>query len=191
MPQTGNRQQAAGSSKSNSAGRCTLLPAAYCLLPGFTLVEVMLSITILAMLLASVAVAVQASFDGYDTSQSQSLLTQTLRVTVNRLAGEIRTAEDVDSTSTQLTITPPDDSGVDSIRYEYSDGQLTYRHTVGSTHSNYTLTGDGITVTAFNVVREDNLEGIPLSVKVRITLSRGGHSASATASAVIRKNRQY
>ena len=167
------------------------MPAAYCLLPGFTLIEVMLSVTILAMLLASVAVAFQASFDGYETSQSQSLVTQTLRVMANRLASEIRTAEDVDSTATQLTITPPDATGIDLIRYDYSNGQLTYRHTVGCVNNNYTLTGDGITVTAFNVVREDSLEGVPLSVKVRVTMTHGGHTMSSTVSSVIRKNRQY
>ena len=157
----------------------------------FTLIEVLLSMTILAMLLASVAVAFQASFDGYDTSQSQSLVTQTLRVMANRLASEIRTAEDVDSTSTQLTITPTATSGINSIRYDYSNGQLTYRRTVSGVNNNYTLIGDGITVTAFNVVREDSLTGTPLSVKVRVTLSHGGHSDSASVSAVIRKNRQY
>ena len=144
---------------------------------GFTLVEALLSLALLAMLLASVAVAVHASLQSYTANDRIASVTQTSRVILSRMMSEVRSADDVDSSATLLTITPPDDgSGLTQIQYEYTSGGLHYRRTVNGVQSDDILTGDGadeIVISAFSIVREDSGEGVPLSVKVRLVLVRG------------------
>ena len=43
----------------------------------------------------------------------------------------------------------------------------------------------------FHWAREDDPEGVPVSVKVRLVLARGNKSFPMTASAVIRRNQEY
>lgn len=162
---------------------------------GFTLAEVLLSLAMLAMLLASVAVAIHASLQSYTANDRIASVTQTSRVILSRMMAEVRSADDVDSSDTQLTIWPPvDGSGLQQIQYEYTGGELHYRRTVNGVQSDDILTGDGadeIVIRAFSIVREESGEGVPLSVKVRLVLERGTASFAVTASAAIRRNQQY
>jgi len=179
----------------NSRGGVFEQPHSPRLTPAFTLVEVLLTLAILAMLLASVAIAVHASLQSYTVNESIASVTQASRVILSRMMGEIRTAGDVDSTDTLLTITPPDDgSGLQQIQYEYTGGKLHYRRTVNGIQSDHVLLGDGadgIVISAFSIVPEDSDEGVPLSRKVRLVLKRGGANFAVTASAAIRRNREY
>ena len=163
--------------------------------PAFTLAEAILALAILAMLLAAVAVAVHASMQNYTENERIASVTQTSRVILSRMMAEVRSAADVDSSDTQLTITPAEDgSGLQQIQYEYTGGKLHYRRTVNSVQSDHILIGDGadgIVISAFSIVREDSDEGVPLSVKVRLVLVRGAASFAVTASAAIRKNQEY
>lgn len=154
-----------------------------------------MALAILAMLLASVAVAVHASMQSYTYNERVSAVTQASRVILSRMMGEVRSAADVDSTATLLTITPADDgSGLQQIQYEYIGGVLYYRRTVNSVQSTHVLIGDradGIVISAFSIVREDSAEGVPLSVKARLVLAKGTASFAVTASAAIRRNQEY
>ncbi len=162
---------------------------------GFTLVEALLSLALLATLLASVAVAVHASLQSYTANDRIASITQASRVILSRMMSEVRSAANVNSSATQLTITPPDDgSGLQQIQYEYTGGQLHYRRTVNGVQSDHVLLGDGadgIVISAFSIVREDSNEGIPLSVKARLVLTKGTASFGVTASAAIRRNQEY
>ena len=161
----------------------------------FTLAEVILALAILAMLLAAVAVAVHASMQSYTENERIASVTQASRVILSRMMAEVRSAADVNSSDTQLTITPPvDGSGLQQIQYEYTNGELHYRRTVSGVQSDDILTGDGadeIVISAFSIVREDSDEEVPLSVKVRLVLARGTASFAVTASAAIRRTQEY
>ena len=161
----------------------------------FTVVEALLALTILAMLLASVAVAVHASMQSYTENERMAAVTQASRVILSRMMREVRTATDVDSTATLLTITPADDgSGLEQIQYQYTGGLLYYRRTVNGVQTTHVLLGDGaddIVISAFSIVREDSGEGVPLSVKARLVLTKGTASFAVTASAAIRRNQEY
>ena len=61
---------------------------------GVSLVELLISLAIVAALLSATAVAVKASFDAYRANQTQADLTQRARLTVHRLLGAVRTARD-------------------------------------------------------------------------------------------------
>ena len=160
----------------------------------FTLVEVLVSLMILGLLMGGMAVAMNAYLGSYEENEHVATLTHTARFILSRMMGEVRMAADVDSTATQLTITPVDGSEFQQIQYELADGELWYRRTVSGTREEGVLTGDGadgITVDEFSIVREDSQGGTPLSVKVRLALSRGDESFAVTSSAAIRRNQQY
>lgn len=163
--------------------------------PAFTLAEAILALAILAMLLASVAVAVHASIQSYTENDRIASVTHASRIILSRMMAEVRSAADVNSSDTQLTITPADDgSGLQQIQYEYTGGLLHYRRTVNGVQSDHVLLGDGadgIVISAFSIVREDSNGGVPLSVKVRLVLVRGTASFAVTASAAIRRNQEY
>lgn len=161
----------------------------------FTVVEALLALTILAMLLASVAVAFHASMQSYTANEHMGAVTQASRAVLSRMMREVRSAADVDSTDTLLTITPADDgSGLEQIQYEYTGGLLYYRRTVSGVQTSHVLLGDGaddVAISAFSIVREDSGEGIPLSVKVRLVLTEGAASFAVTASTAIRRNQEF
>ena len=155
----------------------------------FTLMEMLISLSILAMLLASVAAAVQASLSGHAANDRIAAATQTARVIMTRMMRQVRMADDIDSTSTQLTITPPDDgSGLTEIRYELSDGKLYLYRTVSGQTQSYILIGDESTIPeCFFVLREDDQEGNPISITVRLGLAIDEHTFAMTSSASLRK----
>ena len=161
----------------------------------FMLVELLISLAITGLLLASVAVGARAYLKSYGDNERITSLTETAGFALSRMMVEARTAVDLDSNATQLTITPLDDgSGPQQIQYEYTGGQLHYRRTVSGQQADYVLIGggsDGITISEFSVLREDDPEGTPVSVKVRLTLARGNESFPLTASAVIRRNQEF
>ena len=161
----------------------------------FTMVELLLSLAITALLLASVAVGTHAFLKSYEDNERMVSLTEASRLVLSRMMIEARAATDVDSTAAQLTITPIDDgSGLQQIQYELTGGQLHYRRTVNGVQTDQILIGDSsddITISDFSVLREVDPQDVPVSVRVRLALARGTESLSVTASAVIRGNQEY
>ena len=161
----------------------------------FTVVELLLSVAITALLLASVAVGTHAYLKSYADNERIVSLTEVSRLVLSRMMIEARAAADVDSTAAQLTITPVDDgSGLQQIQYELTGGQLYYRRTVSGVQTDQILigdSGDDITISEFSVLREENPQGVPVSVRVRLALARGAESLSMTTSGVIRGNQEY
>ncbi|MCE5327958.1 MAG: prepilin-type N-terminal cleavage/methylation domain-containing protein [Planctomycetaceae bacterium] len=164
---------------------------------GFTLVEVLMTLMIMAVVLAGVAVALQAALTSYTQNNHIGSVAQTGRAIMDRMSREIRTATNVNSTSTSLTITPADDgSGLQTIVYQLTSGQLHLRRTVNGTTDDAVLLGDGgeaggsVAVGAFNVIRED-AGGLCQSVKVRLTISCGSETYTAACSAALRRNQTY
>ncbi len=104
----------------------------------------------------------------------------------------------MDSTSTSLTILPPDDgSGVTRIRYELTNGTLYYHRTVGSTTTSEVLLApeDEVSVSSFTVTRQTGIRDsltYTKSVTAQITLiARGNRTFAVTASADPRRNQDY
>ena len=161
----------------------------------FTMVELLLSRAITALLLASVAVGTHAYLKSYEDTECLVSLTEASRLVLSRMMIEARAATDVDSTAAQLTITPIDDgSGLQQIQYELTGGQLHYRRTVNGVQTDQILIGDSsddITISDFSVLREVDPQDVPVSVRVHLALARGTESLSVTASAVIRGNQEY
>ena len=161
---------------------------------GFTLVEVLLAVTILAIVLASISTAIDASISSYRANDDIASVTQITRMVMSRMMREVRTAVDIDSTATYLVITPPDNAqGITQIRYDYIDSVLYRSQIVGGQTLTQVLIGneDDVAIGLFSIVREDDLEGNPISVTVRMGMSVGKQEMSMTSSACIRKRQLY
>ena len=173
---------------------------------GFTLIEVLLAVTITALLLAAIATAMHASLMSYTENEKSASVTQTARSVINRLVRDVRTAQAVNSGDNLLVIIPPDDgSGVTEIHYEFSEGQLLYRTISGGPMTTYVLIDSpeeadrsSAGVTSFDVLREigqvwDGNDWVDCtkSVTVRLVLDVDGQPFGVTATAAPRRNQTY
>lgn len=166
--------------------------------PGFSLVEVLLAVTLVALLLLSVAAALHASFGSYRENEKISAATQAGRSALGRMTRDIRNAEAVDLDSGSVTILPPAEGDwPDQIRYQLSDGTLYYVRAVGGTETEHVLLGgDGrVTVRAFELDHQTgpDSEGIDSvkTVTLRLVLSVDGQEHTVSASVSPRRNRTF
>lgn len=163
----------------------------------FTLVEVLIATALLALLLTAIAVALHAAMQGYRENERVAAMTQAARSVLARMTREIRTADEVDTTSTSITILPPEDgSGVSLIRYTWSNGVLTYHQTTGAGTTSEVLLGGDATVSApsFSIIHQMGIaDGVTYTktVTATITFAAGGRTFTVTASADVRRNQQY
>ncbi|MDP7163467.1 MAG: type II secretion system protein [Phycisphaerae bacterium] len=114
---------------------------------GFTLVEVVMAIAIMAFLMTAVGLAVRASVDGYSENEKVARAMQGAQVVLERMTRQLRTAQEVDFTQTveqeqgtnvdvtTLIITAPwDGSGLAQVRYVHrllagqTNGKLYYHY---------------------------------------------------------------
>ena len=163
----------------------------------FTLVETILSVTITAMLLTAIAVAVKTSLSSYKDNEKIAAVTQGARSALSQMMGDVRAADAVEALSTRLTIVPPaDGSGLQQVQYEFlGDGKLYYRRTVGGATTSYVLLGDDMTVSSFSVTSEMAEDGEGMlytkSVTAHLELAVDNETMVVTASASPRRNQEY
>ncbi len=164
---------------------------------GFSLVEILLALSLTAALLTAVAAAIQASLQSYRQNETITEATQTARSCLARMMREVRTAEEVDTTATRLTILTPDDgSGLTQLQYELSNGELIYRRTVGATTTSQALMAatDEVRISSLNLTSVTGTSGgttYTKSVTAKIGLTADGQSFFTTASASLRRNQEY
>lgn len=200
---------------------------------GLGLVELILALAISAMLLASVAMAFRASVQTAEENQKISAITQMARVILNRMMTECRQADDVDDglvthvpygaadttsdpnafyrwfETTHVGIAPPNPIPVgqpSGLEYEFTNGRLIYRQTIGGTVTPYELIGpsDGMTITRFQLYlhREDPdkndlyFDASPskdrtIEIIAEMTLEIEGNSFSVTASTNPRREMEW
>lgn len=160
---------------------------------GMTLVEVLMAVSIVAMLAASVGSAVKGSLQGYADNTNLADMSQAARTAATKILGEIRLADDVTSSTGQLTIYT-NAARTNGTIYQLVSGTLQYNPLVnGVVGTAEPLIGsDGqITVTAFSVVRAESAVPKTLSASIRLTLTSGGQTYETTFAAAVRKNQSY
>jgi len=166
----------------------------------FTIAELLLSLALLAILLAAIGAAVHASIHSYQENDKIATAAQTARSILYRLTKEVRTADAVDTTTSSVSIIPPDTTGV-VIEYEFTGGTLYYRRIVNGSPSEHVLLGpsDAAVPTGFVVSRVDgtvtrDVGGVPTvlvctkQVTVTLSVDAGGEAYTVTASACPRRN---
>ncbi len=169
---------------------------------GFTIVEMLMSLVILAMLMTAVAVAFDASVTNFQVNQGISKTTNAARAALMRMTTEIRTAgyndgsgfmavaslngggTFVDTVNTQCSLVASDGR---HIAYWYdSQAKILYLHD-GSSNQDYVLCRN---VTAATFERAQAADGTVRNVRIVMTLTddNGNNPRTFAAAAVVRRN---
>lgn len=152
---------------------------------GFTIAELLIALVVTAILLASVAVAFNASIINYRANEDMFRTINGARQALFRITSQLRTAQAVDSNSLSnecSLIT----AGGDDITYRYDSGnKKLYLITNGK---DYVLCDN---VAAMTFTKDPATEG-PMtyvkSVQISITVASGNSQRKVSAAAVIRRN---
>ncbi len=151
---------------------------------GFTIVELLISLALLAMLMAAVGVAVHASAMNYKANEDIFTAMSTARQAMTRITCDLRTATEVFGADpdTQCSMITPD--GRD-ITYRWNSADETLYLDINPNAGSYVLCRN---VTTMTFVRTP-LAGEPVrNVRISITVTVGGVSQTVASAAVIRRN---
>lgn len=166
--------------------------------PGFTLAEILLALTVSALLMAAIAAAMHASLTSYKNNEQLAAVTQTARSILNRMSRDIRTAQAISYNAGLLTIIPPDSgNGISEIQYQFSGSQLAYRVTKNGVQTAYDLvgTGDDVQISSFAITDQtgQDWQGMDCikSIAISATFTADGKSFPFNATARPRRNVIY
>ena len=182
----------------------------------FTLCEVILSISIMALLMAAAATAMRVTMQGYDENDKVTRAMQGARATLERLTRQLRTAEAADFTQTSepgtyqgqqvtmdvttLVITgPKDGSNLEQVQYVHripmgstSGGKLYYYYQAqgqGLTTPTLAMLGEeeDVEVESFDVTTV-TAGSATTNTKVQFTLNVGGRQFDFSSAVALRGN---
>lgn len=168
---------------------------------GFTLLELLVTIFVMAVVMTAIAAAMNGSLENYAHNENVALTTQAGRSVLNGILSEVRTCLDATVTDggVGLEIIPPDDVNA-RIHYRLSGEQLLYKPAGSETyHALLGSENDQVTVRTFRVHRrydladpaDPNSQVYNASVTVALEVEANGQVSSMEASALIRKNLAY
>jgi len=151
---------------------------------GFTLIELLIGILMTAMIMSAISIVVVTAMKGYELSNEATEQTNLIRNTLERIAREVRAADNVTWSSNILVIDP----GTSQKSYSVSNSQFVYTRS----GSSVALLGpnDKISVTKIEAsIATDAATSKTLLVKVTITyVNMDGATVSVNISASPRKN---
>lgn len=151
---------------------------------GFTLVEILISLALLAMLMAAVGVAVHASAVNYKANENIFKAMNTARQAMMRITTDLRTAKEVFGAdpSTQCSMITPDNR---DITYRFNSADSTLYLDINPNAGSYVLCRN---VTAMTFARTPPTGEPVRNVRISITVTVGGVSQKVASAAVIRRN---
>ncbi len=157
---------------------------------GFTLVEMLLSLAILAMVMAAVAVAFNASAINYSQNEAMFKAMNTARQALLRISTEVRTAQSValigagDPDNSQCSMITSDSR---NITYRYDSGNNTLYLDDNIASASYVMC-DNVTAITFNRATVPDDPSAIRSVRISITVSVEDLSQTLATGAVVRRN---
>lgn len=157
---------------------------------GFTLVELLISLSLSAILLAGFGAMVHGVLFSYEQNTNSTALDQVGRSIIERMTQEIRSSSNVDCSSNLLKIYPTDPADPDEIHYRLEDGVFYYDQVNGGIVTSNILIGaqDSVTVQSFTI--DLVIDGSTATlVSVTLGLQSGGASRTIKTSASPRVNR--
>ncbi len=167
---------------------------------GLGMVEMLVSLAIMAMLLTSVAAAFHASMETVEENQKITTVTHNARIVLNRMMAEIRQAEAIECGTTSVRIIPPSLGSVTETAYEVINGSMVYHQIISGNPDpiSHVILGpeEGITINRFDLeallVDVDDGAGGTITYTARVTaeldLSVGSNRFAVTASTNPRRN---
>ncbi len=154
---------------------------------GFTIVELLIALAIASMLLAAIAVAINASIINYRENEDIFKVINSARQALLRITNDIRTADAADPSSPANECSLIAANG-DDITYQYNNVDNKLYLIDNSSGSSYVLCENvtAMTFTTQNFV-EDTVTKVR-GVQVSITVAHGNAERKVSAAAVIRRN---
>ncbi len=157
----------------------------------FTLTELLVSVSLMGLLMASMGMAIDGAVQNYDDSTQTYSLNQSIRVIGERMCREIRDATNVTCATNIMYITLS--GSPDQVEYILNEGTLYHVQIEGGQETISELLGpsDGMTVQSFEIdMSVQNIEGTDyaLLVTAKLSVSSGSEVQSFTISASPRKN---
>ena len=156
---------------------------------GLTVVELLLALSIAAILLVGVATAINASFTNYRENEDMFKAINSARQALLRITSELRTADAADPASPANECSLITANGDDiTYRYNNTDNKLYLITNYDSTDPDYVLCDN---VTAMTFTKQTFVEDTQTKVKsvqVSMTVARGNAERKISAAAVIRRN---
>ncbi|MFA6185782.1 MAG: type II secretion system protein [Phycisphaerae bacterium] len=149
--------------------------------PAFTLIELMMSISILAIIMVAVGIALNASVMNYEANRDISEAVIKANQAISRITADLRCARDVQTTEPNNQCSMHTSDGSD-ITYSFDSSQRKLYLIKGGT--SYVLC-DNIGSAVFD--REVS-GGKVKSVQIILTVTVGTFTQNACAAVVIRKN---
>jgi len=152
---------------------------------GFTVAELLIALAISGILLAAMAVAINASFINYQENEYIFKTINNARQALSRMTTQLRTASAVDPNTDSSQCSFITAGGEDiTYRYNSSDNKLYLDNTSGS----YVLCKDVSAMTFQKETASDEGVVYVKSVQILMTLLSGDYERTVSASAVIKKN---
>ncbi len=156
---------------------------------GFTLIEILLALVILATLMAAVGLAFDASVTNYHANRGIHKTLNTARQALTRMTTDLRTSSGIPATGEANTQVSLFTSAGDNITYRYDNTDNTLYYDDNTTSNNYALCKN---VTALTINRA-TVPGDPTTVRsVRIILTvtddLGEVTQTLAAGVVVRKS---
>jgi prepilin-type N-terminal cleavage/methylation domain-containing protein len=155
---------------------------------GFTLVEMLMSLMIMSMLLAAVAVAVHASSVNYRQNEEMYRAMTTARAALLRITNDIRTAQGVEVIEPASQCSMVTAAGSD-ITYLYNSGDSTLYLVTNDDATDYVLCKNVSEMTFDRATVPDDADKIR-NVQITMTVIAGSNSQTLSTAVVLRKNLQ-
>ena len=155
----------------------------------FTLVEVLISMVVMAMIMTAVAVAFNASAKNYDTNEKIFQSVNMARQALTRLTNQVRTSKAVElptnEPANKCSMITHDNK---LLTYDYRSDQQKLYLIDNATSTEYLLC-ENVTDLTFTkttaTVREQNAV---ISVKIALTVTLEGEEKTISSAAVLRRN---
>jgi prepilin-type N-terminal cleavage/methylation domain-containing protein len=165
--------------------------------PAFTLVELLLSLLILGVLMAAVAVAFDASVTNYKANEGISRAMNTGRQTLLRITNDVRTAQAVallyvpggDPHSSRLTLLTADGKNI-TYRFDLATKTLSLVTNDDTTDPDYVLCRNVSAMTFNRAVVPGSAPAAIRNVRIVMTVADpdSGVTQTLAAAAVVRRN---
>ncbi len=161
---------------------------------GFTLVETLIAMALLAMLMAAVGVAVHASAVNYKANENIFKAMNTARQAMTRITSDLRTAwpVEVSEPDTQCSMITADRPSTPSrnITYRWNETDETLYLDIhnGGTTDNYVLCKNVTDMEFTRTIVPDSNPVEIRNVRISMTVTVGGVSQTVASAAVIRRN---
>ncbi len=153
---------------------------------GFTLVEILIAVALLALLMAAVGVAVHASAVNYKANENIFKAMSTARQAMTRITCDLRTATAILGTdpSNQCSMITADNRDI-TYRFNSADNTLYLDINSGANAGSYVLCRN---VSAMTFTRTPATGDPARNVRISMTVTVGGVSQTVVSAAVIRRN---